>query len=831
MGLDNPDATVVDLNLDCLAKIAEVPPKIRVSLRVVRVRLPEKDRRGCREPHSAPAAQDGPDKLAEGAPGQATALDVIVPRIIAFMKHTEARFRAKAVNFMNSLLLEWPAAIEANLQPYLEALFSLGDDPGNEVRKGCYVGVVSLAEERLQVLAAHLKQVIAFMLKGSQDPDEEVAKEATEFWTVLADLAHSNPQDPTTYNTLSEFLPQVVPVLLKNMAYSENDDVDEGDDETVPDKPEDMRPRTYTSKGEGGGGEDSDEDSDDDDDDGNEDASVWNLRKCSAAGLDTISNIYGDNVLPVVLPIVKQMLVDDNWRYREAGILALGAISEGCRTGMQPYLSELFPFLFQKMKDQKPLVRSITCWTLGRYTNWVIGTLEEGQPASQYLEPLMTELLQRILDTNKKVQDAACSAFATLEEEAHEYLEPYLGPIVQNLMYAFGKYQARNLNILYDTIGTLADAVGQHLAKDEHIKMIMVPIMQKLATMDITDRSVYPVLECLASLTQAVGMGFAQFAGDVWNKCLQIITVALQKLHQHENVEQELIVCSLDLLSAITEALQGSAESLVAGSDLLRLLLVCMQTELQTDVRQSAFALVGDLSKHCIVHLAPLLSQYLPILVKNLTLGEHSTSRTRRQNPMISVCNNACWAVGELTTKIGADIAPFTVQILPALIHNLSNQTLNPSLLQNTAITLGRLALVCPNDVAPQLEVFAVQWCYRMARMRDDIEKDHACRGLCQLIRLNPQGILQAFVPFLIVVASWQNPPPDLKTMFQQILEAFTQNLGQPLSIYLSNPQVLAPLNGVEGVEQGIGWDPNWHKRKWDVNHLIGELQKGGYST
>ena len=45
-----------------------------------------------------------------------------------------------------------------------------------------------------------------------------------------------------------------------------------------------------------------------------------------------------------------------------------------------------------------------------RYSHWVVQ-----QPHEQYLKPLMSELLKRILDTNKRVQEAACSAFATLE--------------------------------------------------------------------------------------------------------------------------------------------------------------------------------------------------------------------------------------------------------------------------------------------------------------------------------------------------------------------------------------------------------------------------------
>jgi hypothetical protein len=40
------------------------------------------------------------------------------------------------------------------------------------------------------------------------------------------------------------------------------------------------------------------------------------------------------------------------------------------------------------------------------------------------------------------------SAFATLEEEACTELVPYLGYILQTLVFAFGKYQVMNVNAL-----------------------------------------------------------------------------------------------------------------------------------------------------------------------------------------------------------------------------------------------------------------------------------------------------------------------------------------------------------------------------------------------
>ena len=118
---------------------------------------------------------------------------------------------------------------------------------------------------------------------------------------------------------------------------------------------------------------------------------------------------------------------------------------------------------------------------------------------------MMQELLKRVLDHNKKVQEAACSAFASVEEDAEAILVPYLGPIIQvlcccslcahgsvsvrnarsivclsqNLMFAFHKYQAKNLLILYDAIGTLADAVGPALNESAHVQTLMPPIIDR----------------------------------------------------------------------------------------------------------------------------------------------------------------------------------------------------------------------------------------------------------------------------------------------------------------------------------------------------------------
>jgi transportin-1 len=100
------------------------------------------------------------------------------------------------------------------------------------------------------------------------------------------------------------------------------------------------------------------------------------------------------------------MLFHTNWQIKESGILVLGAIAEGCSYGLAPHLPDLVDYLIKCLNDKKPLVRSITCWTLSRYSSWVVHNEVQ---LNKFLIPLMSELLKRILDANKKVKEIRSS--------------------------------------------------------------------------------------------------------------------------------------------------------------------------------------------------------------------------------------------------------------------------------------------------------------------------------------------------------------------------------------------------------------------------------------
>ncbi|KAJ7323739.1 Transportin-1 [Desmophyllum pertusum] len=71
-----------------------------------------------------------------------------------------------------------------------------------------------------------------------------------------------------------------------------------------------------------------------------------------------------------------------------------------------------------------------------------------------------------------------------------------------------------------------------------------------------------------------------------------------------------------------------------------------------------------------------------------------------------------------------------------------------------------------PSDMS---SIKTMKMCTSLRNIRDNEEKDSAFRGICNMIGLNPGGVVQDFIFFCDAVASWVNPGPDLKDMFLKV--------------------------------------------------------------
>src|SRR4051812_47879443 len=101
--------------------------------------------------------------------------------------------------------------------------------------------------------------------------------------------------------------------------------------------------------------------------------------------------------------------------------------------------------------------------------------------------------------------------------------------------------------------------------------------------------------------------------------------------------DKDFMIVALDLLSGLVQGLGTSVESLVASSQppLLPLLAHCL-TDPIAEVRQSGYALLGDLAIACFAHVKPYLGE----------MGEFMNKLIGQIDPQadhVSVCNNAAW--------------------------------------------------------------------------------------------------------------------------------------------------------------------------------------------
>ncbi|CAL3965095.1 unnamed protein product [Diplocarpon coronariae] len=760
-------------------------------------------------------------------------LAFIIPKLISFTTNEKPKIRSLALGSINVFIPQKPQALLVSLDSLLNCLFQLANDPSSDVRRQVCRAFVQIVEIRPDKILPHIEGLVEYMIAQQRKiEDEDLACDAAEFWLTVGEHGE-------LWRSLGPYLHKIIPVLLESMVYSAEDIAmleGGGNDADEDDRAEDVKPKFAKNKSARtlANGEEEDgttqngayqklngmedelsdgeiEDFDDDDEDANPE-DRWNLRKCSAAALDVFATDFKGSVFETILPYLMTNLKHEEWPYREAAVLALGAVAEGCIEVVTPHLPDLIPYLISLLNDPEPLVRQITCWTLGRYSAWG-ASLNTPALRAQFFEPMMEGILTKMLDHNKRVQEAGASAFAHLEEKAGASITPYCEPIIRQFVRCFEKYKDRNMFILYDCVQTLAEHVGHGLAQPQLIELLMPALIHRWHKVSDQSRELFPLLECLSYVASALAESFAPFAQPVFKRCIQIIHQNLEEylasVHNPilDTPDKDFLVTSLDLLSAIIQALEGkqSAE-LVSGSQprLFELLQFCLEDP-ENDVRQSSYALLGDCAKYVFSQLEPFLGTLIPLLIKQLDLDLILDEQIENG---FSVINNACWSAGEISIQHGKGMEPHVPQLLERFLAILGNPEVPKSVLENAAIALGRLGLENSTTMASHLENFSEPFLKCIATVDYTLEKATAFKGFCLIILRNPQAMEKDLGRFFTAVARYKMEEAfktpltaDLQQIFKHTVDLY-KSLVPDFKAFIKTQVSAADVNNLEVIYQ-----------------------------
>lgn len=176
-------------------------------------------------------------------------LDFILPSLIRFFGHANDSYRVRAMSATNQFVMLQSVSLFACIDLYLEALFARANDVNPDVRQELCRSITMLMEARPHVLQPYMANILDYMIHSIQDENEHVALEACDFWPICADVEEIQ-------SILVPALPQIIPLLLSHMVYSDmdimllggaDDDDDDGNNNDDDDDSNNGRPNNDAS--------------------------------------------------------------------------------------------------------------------------------------------------------------------------------------------------------------------------------------------------------------------------------------------------------------------------------------------------------------------------------------------------------------------------------------------------------------------------------------------------------------------------------------------------------------------------------------------------------
>ena len=178
--------------------------------------------------------------------------------------------------------------------------------------------------------------------------------------------------------------------------------------------------------------------------------------------MDRLANkLGGPAVLPPTFTWLPRMISSQNWRDRHASLMAISAISEGCRELMVAELDKVLDLVVPALRDPHPRVRWAGCNALGQMSTDFAGTMQE-----KYHQIILPNIIPVLDSPEPRIQSHAAAALVNFCEEAEKHiLEPYLDELLSRLLKILSSPKRYVQEQALSTIATIADSAETAFGK------------------------------------------------------------------------------------------------------------------------------------------------------------------------------------------------------------------------------------------------------------------------------------------------------------------------------------------------------------------------------
>lgn len=562
--------------------------------------------------------------------------------------------------------------------------------PDSDLQVAAFGALARIMSLYYQHMSLYMQQALfGLTIEGMNNDDEKVACMAVEFWCTVCEeewelqymqsesLGGTSKCFNFAASAVNEILPKLLPLLTKK-----------------------------------------EEDADEDD---------WNISMAAAACLQLFARNTRNDVVVPTLSFVESHITSEDWKSREAAVMAFGSILEGPDEASLPNLvKQALPALLALTSDASVQVRDTVAWCLGRIAELVIDGIDLDVALPKIIETVINGL-----NDNQKVATNCCWIVMNLADQlSTKSNDNQTGPMskyYESLVPALLTL-ASNTDINFSTRASAYEALSNLVIFSPND---VIEIDRNLAT-EIIQR-----LEATIPMQQ------------------QIVSI-----DDKTNLE-ELQVNLLGLLTNIIRRLES--ETISVADRLMEIFLRLLENKLPNSlIEEDVFIAIGAVAGETGEGFDKYMEVFFPYLVNSL------------KDPDYSSIGTLIGLVADISHALGTGIIKYSNEFMSALGTILQNP--------NTPQNVKPMILSCFGDIASSLGPDFIQYLQPVMAVileasQVQIDQQAASNEFYDFVVAIKEAVVDAYVG---IVTGLRDSPVELQPYIEAIISYLRQVYQDP---------------------------------------------------